>query len=120
LAVALAAAEWNQFTETTRGLAAAAATNARAERWQAAHDRARDAVLGSVAEGDRRDALLASVDAAFERHNRGRRGVVEIVPILPDHHTRMFFGAFRPERSEQLIEDGRRDARATLARLGIV
>jgi hypothetical protein len=30
----------------------------------------------------------------------------------------MFFGSFRPERSRALIEDGRRDARAVLARLG--
>ena len=59
----------------------------------------------------------AAVDAAFELHNHGRRGPVEIVPILPDHHTTMFFGSFRPERSRQLIEDGRRDARAVLARL---
>ena len=65
-------------------------------------------------DGERRDALLAAVDAAFERHNRGRRGPVEIVPILPDHHTKMFFGSFRPERSRQLIEEGRRDARAVL------
>ena len=57
------------------------------------------------------------VDAAFERYNRGRRAPVQIIPILPDHHTKMFFGSFRPERSRKLIEDGRRDARAVLARL---
>jgi predicted acylesterase/phospholipase RssA len=118
LAVALAAAEWNQFTETTRALAESARINARADRWRAAHARAREAVSGSVHDVARRDALLAAVDAAFARHNRGRRGPVEIVAILPDHHTKMFFGSFRPERSRQLIEDGRRDARATLARLG--
>jgi predicted acylesterase/phospholipase RssA len=117
LAVALAAAEWNQYTETTRALADAARTNARAERWRDAHTRAREVAVTSTLEGDRRDALLAAVDAAFERHNRGRRGPVAIVPILPDHHTAMFFGSFRPERSRQLIEDGRRDARAVLARL---
>jgi predicted acylesterase/phospholipase RssA len=118
LAVALAAAEWNQYTETTRALAEAARTNARAERWRHAHANARDAALASTDAGERRDALLEAVDAAFERHNRGRRGPVEIVPILPDHHTKMFFGSFRPERSRALIEDGRRDARAVLARLG--
>jgi predicted acylesterase/phospholipase RssA len=117
LAVALAAAEWNQYTETTRALADAARTNARAERWRDAHTRAREVVVTSTPEGDRRDTLLAAVDAAFDHHNRGRRGPVEIVPILPDHHTTMFFGSFRPERSRQLIEDGRRDARAVLARL---
>jgi hypothetical protein len=74
-------------------------------------------VLQSVQAGARRDTLLAAVDATFERHNRGRRGPVQIVPILPDHHTKMFFGSFRPQRSRQLIEQGRRDARAALARL---
>ena len=117
LAVALAAAEWNQFTETTRGLADAAAVNARAERWRDAHRQARDAVTATTDDGGRRNQLLAAVDAAFERHNRGRRPPVEIVAILPDHHTKMFFGSFRPERSRQLIEDGRRDARAVLDRL---
>ena len=77
-------------------------------------------MLASTQEGERRDRLLAAVDAAFERHSRGRRGPVEIIPILPDHHTKMFFGSFRPERSRQLIEEGRRDARATLARLASV
>jgi predicted acylesterase/phospholipase RssA len=117
LAIALAAAESNQYTETTRALTDAARTNARAQRWWDAHRRARDAVEKAVADGDRRGELLAAVDAAFERHNHGRRGPVEIVPILPDHHTKMFFGSFRPERSRQLIEEGRRDARAALAAL---
>jgi predicted acylesterase/phospholipase RssA len=117
LAVALAAAEWNQYTETTRALAEADRTNARAERWREAHAGARDAVLQSVQADARRDTLLAAVDAAFERHNRGRRAPVQIVPILPDHHTKMFFGSFRPQRSRQLIEQGRQDARGALARL---
>jgi predicted acylesterase/phospholipase RssA len=120
LAVALAAAEWNQYSETTRALADAARTNERATRWRDAHAGARQQVLASTQGGERRDGLLAAVDAAFERHNRGRRGPVEIIPILPDHHTKMFFGSFRPQRSRELIEQGRRDARAALARLASV
>jgi predicted acylesterase/phospholipase RssA len=117
LAVALAAAECNQFSETTRGLADAELVNARALRWQRAHEAARTTVIERVQEGDRRRELLDAIDASFERHRHSRRGPVEIVPILPDHHTKMFFGAFRPERSRQLIEEGRKDARAALAAL---
>jgi hypothetical protein len=120
LAVALVAAEWNQYTETTRALSEAARVNDRARRWSDARSRARDAVRAATDDDARRAALLEAVDAAFERHNHGRRGPVDLVPILPDHHTRMFFGSFRPERSRQLIEDGRRDARAALARLAVV
>ena len=98
LAVALAAAEWNQYSETTRALADATRTNDTPHGGDA-HAGARQQVLASTQEGERRDRLLAAVDAAFERHNRGRRGPVEIIPILPDHHTKMFFGSFRPERS---------------------
>jgi predicted acylesterase/phospholipase RssA len=119
LAVALAAAEWNQYSETTRGLADAATVNARAERWRDAHRQARDAVMAATDDDDRRQELLDAVDGAFERLGHGRRGPIEIIEILPDHHTKMFFGSFKPERSRQLIEDGRRDARAVLARLGV-
>jgi predicted acylesterase/phospholipase RssA len=118
VAVALAAAEWNQYTETTGALAEAAIVNQRAARWRDAREEARGAVLAATQSGDRRDELLAAVDRAFERHNRGRRAPVEIIEILPDHHTKMFFGSFRPERSRQLIADGRRDARVALAGLG--
>lgn len=118
LATALAAAEWNQFTETTRAIADAEQRNARARASESAHTTARVAVDDTVDDPERRTRLLAAVDELFERHRNGRRGHVEIVPILPDRHTKMFFGSFRPERSRQLIEDGRRDARAVLAALG--
>jgi predicted acylesterase/phospholipase RssA len=113
----LAAAEWNQYTETTRGLAESRAINELAERWEAAHDRVRDAIVRSETDAERRDQLLAEVDAVFERHRSGRRHPVEIVAILPDHHTKMFFTSYRPERSRRLIEEGRQDARAALAML---
>jgi predicted acylesterase/phospholipase RssA len=117
IAVALAAAECNQYTETTRGLTDAAVVNGRAARWRDAHQHAREAVLEATDQGERRDERLAQVDTVFERYNRGRRAPVEIIPILPHHHTKMFFGSFQPERSRKLIEEGRRDARAVLARI---
>ena len=113
----LAAAEWNQYTETTRGLDASHVINERADRWAEAHRLTRDAVERSVSEHEEREQLLRAVDAAFDRHRDGRRPPVEVITILPDRHTKMFFTSYKPERTCELLEAGRRAARAVLANL---
>ena len=117
LSTVLAAAEWNQHTEVTRGLARSTEINARAEGWEAARRRALDAVETSTADPEARLRARSRVETAFERHRHGRRRPVEIVPILPQSHTKMFFTTYRPERSRQLLAQGRRDALAVLERL---
>lgn len=113
----LAASEWNQYTETSRGLRAAHVVNEHAYRWAEAQRMTRNAVETTVADQDERDRMLRAVDAAFERHRNGRRPPVEIIPILPDRHTSMFFTSYKPERTRALLEAGRKAARAVLADL---
>ena len=112
----LAAAEWNQYTEATRGLADSERIDARARRWERAHEVARDAAA-RLPDPDERTRAVAAVDDVFERHAGDRRRPVEVVPILPGAHTPMFFTSYRPERSRRLLEQGRHDARAVLASL---
>jgi predicted acylesterase/phospholipase RssA len=117
LATLLAAAEWNQHTEVTRGLARSVEINSRAHRWEAARRRALEAVDAATGDPEARSRARGQVEDAFERHRHGRRPPVEIVPILPQSHTKMFFTTYRPERSRLLLAQGRRDALAVLERL---
>lgn len=116
LASLIAAAEWNQYTEVTRGVAESERVNERARRWERAQERAR-AVAARVHDRDDRIRVAAAIDECFERNRHGRRLPVEVVAILPDEHTPMFFTSYRPERSRRLLEQGRRDARRIIASL---
>ena len=117
LATALAAAEWNQYTEVTLGLERSATIDARARRWATAHADACQAITDVVADPDVHEELIAAVDAAFAAFSGVVRAPVEIIPILPERHIKMLFGDFRPARSRRLLDEGRRDARRVLADL---
>jgi predicted acylesterase/phospholipase RssA len=114
----LRALEINQYSETQLGLERVEAVNAEIRRWRSDLDAVRDAV-GRLPDGAPREELLAEVEriaagAGFPYE----RGPVEIVPILPERPTRMFFTSYSPRRSRALLEAGRRDALRVLAELG--
>jgi predicted acylesterase/phospholipase RssA len=114
----LRALEINQYTETQLGLERVEAVNAAIRSWQADLDAVRDA-LRQLPDAALREELLAEVDqAAGDAGFPYARGAVEIVPILPDRPTRMFFTSYSPRRSRALLEAGRRDALRVLAELG--
>jgi predicted acylesterase/phospholipase RssA len=115
--VLLRALEANQFTETTLGLRRARDADAAIEAWARSVRRVDEALAG--VEDDELRARL--VEEAARVHDAApfplRRQPVEIVTILPEQPIRMFFTSYRPRRSRRLLEQGRRDAAAVLARL---
>jgi predicted acylesterase/phospholipase RssA len=115
--VVLRALEINQFSETQLGLERAQAVNAEIRRWHDDRDAVREA-LGAVPDPQLRDELLSEA----ERIHRTvafpyEREPVEIVAIVPERPTRMFFTSYSPARSRALLEAGRRDAMRALAAL---
>jgi NTE family protein len=117
-AVLLRSLEWNQYSETVRGLDRAAQVDEVLRCWQ--DDRAAvEQVVAAlpVEEGDRA-RLLAEVERAYAGSGfPWTRRRVEILPILPAREIPMFFTDYRPSRSRELLEQGRRDARAALEEL---
>ena len=105
------AIEWNQYTETWLALAAVSSVNERVQAWEAVRREAA-ALVGDAAGGAQRlDRLFA--DAGFPL----TRPPVEIIAILPSQETHMSFSRFSPGHARALIEQGRQDARAVLARV---
>ncbi len=114
----LGALEANQYTETHHGLERAEAANGVIRAWRDDFAAVREA-LESVPD----EALRAELLAEAEQLRDGAgfpydRGPVEIVPILPERPTRMFFTSYKPARSRTLLEQGRRDALRVLESLG--
>ena len=115
--VLLRALEINQFSETQLALERAAKVNEEIRGWHGALDAVRQA-LGAVPDAALRDELLAEAERIHrEAGFPHAREFVEIVPILPERPTRMFFTSYVPARSRALVEAGRRDALRTLAAL---
>jgi predicted acylesterase/phospholipase RssA len=113
----LRALEINQFSETQLGLERAQAVNDEIARWREDLAGVR-AALDGVSDASLRSELLAEV----ERIQRSaefpyERGPVELVAILPERSTRMFFTDYSPARSRALLEAGRRDALLALEAL---
>jgi predicted acylesterase/phospholipase RssA len=113
----LRALEINQYSETQLGLERVEAVNEEIRRWRSDIDGVRAAVA-QLPDDAPREELLATVDriagaAGFPY----TREPVEIVPILPERPTRMFFTSYAPRRSRTLLEAGRRDALRVLAEL---
>jgi predicted acylesterase/phospholipase RssA len=115
LRILMRALDWNQYSEARIGLQRAEAVNDRVRRWSDLRTAAVAEVEASVPEGAERDRVLAAVARAVDEAGFPvARGPVEVVPILPERETQMFFGDFRPERSRAFIEQGRGDARRAL------
>lgn len=115
--VMLRAMEANQYTETKSGLRRAEEANGLIRAWE--DDRKKvEAALASVPDADKREALLEGAADVYQGAGFPyARKPVEIVPILPERSTRMFFTSYRPRRSRALLEEGRQDARRVLGDL---
>ena len=113
----LRAAQCNQYDEIWSGLEHATALTRLIESWDADRVRVEAAIEELVDDADQRSALLRVVDDTYGAAGFPlSRRPWELIPILPENEIRMFFTDYHPERSRQLIEAGRRDAEATLAR----
>jgi predicted acylesterase/phospholipase RssA len=115
--ILLRALEVNQFSETDLGLARAEATNETILSWRRSMAEVRETLSG-IEDPQLRDVLIAESarihDAAGFPYTRQP---VEIIPILPEWPTRMFFTSYRPPRSRALLAQGRRDGRRVLESL---
>lgn len=113
----LRALDINQYSETQLALERAEATNKEIRGWRAGFDEIGEA-LATVPDEKLRAQLL---DEAARIHAGAGfpydREPVEIVPIVPERPTNMFFASFSPARSRALMEAGRRDALLVLAAL---
>jgi predicted acylesterase/phospholipase RssA len=108
-------ADWNQYSETLRAIDAGKAVNDLIRSWQGERSDLKETIREVVPEGDRRDALLETVDRIYaESEFPHDREPVEIIPILPAESIDIWIGDFDPERSRELIARGREDARAIL------
>jgi NTE family protein len=116
--VLMRAIDWNQESETTRGLARAEAVNARI----AAFNEDRETLTRLVRELDIDDGLrrtlLAEVEQAYASSGFPyARNVVEILTILPENDIEVAFAQYDPPTTLRLLEQGRSDALALLAKL---
>jgi predicted acylesterase/phospholipase RssA len=115
--VLLRALEINQYSETQLGLERAEAVNGEIRRWRADVGAALEA-LERLPDAALREDLVGNAERiAREAGFPYERGPVEIVPVLPERPTRMFFTSYSPRRSRALLEAGRRDALGVLAAL---
>lgn len=115
--VMLRAMEANQYSETTLGLRRSEQANTVIRTWE--EDRARiEEAFSSVPDANKREALLEKAARIYKGAGFPySRPPVELITILPERSTPMFFTNYRPRRSRALLEEGRRDARLVLAEL---
>ena len=107
--------EWNQYSETLLGLARAEQVNELVRCWDEDRAAVEGAVVALPVDEAQRAELLAEVARVYADSGfPWTRRPVEILTILPAQEIPMFFTAYRPARSRELLEQGRRDARATL------
>lgn len=115
--VMLRAMEANQYSETTLGLRRAEETNTVIRSWEDDRRRTEEA-LSSVPDPEKRKALLEEAARVYDGAGFPySRPAVELIPILPERSTPMFFTNYLPRRSRALLEEGRRDARRILEEL---
>lgn len=112
-------ADWNQYSETLRSIDAGEAVNDLIRNWQGERTDLKEIIREIIPEGEKRKELIGAVDRIFtESGFPYDRDPVEIVPILPEKAIDLWIGTFDPERSQELIAQGRRDARQVISELG--
>ncbi|HXF00109.1 MAG TPA: patatin-like phospholipase family protein [Solirubrobacterales bacterium] len=115
--VMLRAMEINQYSETHLGIRRAREANALIRAWEEDRRQIEEA-FSAVPDVKKREALLT--EAADIYAGSGfpySRPAVELITILPQRSTPMFFTNYQPRRSRALLDEGRRDARLVLAEL---
>lgn len=114
---ALTAFEWNQYSETSLGLARVQLTQDRIRRFASALLTIRDLVAESVADEANSETLLRAIDDKVAAVTSFSLTPVEVITIMPRRPTKMFFTNYDPRRSQRLLADGRQDAIDVLAAL---
>jgi predicted acylesterase/phospholipase RssA len=115
--VMLRAMEANQYSETHLGIRRAREANAFIRDWEEDRRQIEEA-FSAVPDAEKREALLE--EAADVYAGSGfpySRPAVELITILPQRSTPMFFTNYQPRRSRALLDEGRRNARLVLAEL---
>ena len=107
--------DWNQHTETLRAIDAGQAVNELIRAWQGEREELEDVIRSVVPPGERQEAVLNAIDDIYaECDFPYDRDPVEIISILPKKPIDLWIGTFDPERSKELIVQGRRDARQVI------
>lgn len=115
----LSASEWNQYSEPLRAVKEAEEVNEMIKSWQ--HD------LETLKQGigvlDIGDDVKQQFQAMVQESMKVAdfpysRTSVEIIPVMPEEPIEMWFGDFKPERSQKLIEQGRKKMLEILDSLG--
>jgi predicted acylesterase/phospholipase RssA len=107
----LRAVEANQQSETTLGLNRAAEVNQLIAEWASDRREVEALVDRLVADPAERARVLAEIDRVYaEVGFPYSRGVVEVIPILPERNLGFWYTDYRPRRSQALLRQGRQDA----------
>lgn len=107
--------DWNQHTETLRAIETGEAVNELIRAWQGEREELEEVIRSVVPAGEPQEAVLDALDEIYaESEFPYDRDPVEIVPILPEKPIDLWIGTFDPERSQELIAQGRRDARQVI------